>query len=462
MLRYKGALGPRKRRRRNFKEGLIGMAPLAQTIFALSSGRPPSGIAVVRVSGREAPAAARALCGTLPPPRRARYGTVRAPATGEELDRGLLLFFPAPHSATGEDLVELHLHGGRAVVAAVLKALAGLPDLRPAAAGEFTRRAHANGKMDLAEVEGLADLIAAETEAQRRQALALASGLLSRRVSQWRESLVGALALVEAAMDFSDEGDVPEDLAARALAIIRPLAQDIGAALKDAERGERVRDGLVVAIAGPPNAGKSTLLNHLAGREAAIVSEVPGTTRDILEVHLDLAGQAVTLLDTAGLRESADRVEREGVRRALARAQTADLVLWLAEDGTEPPASLAGAVKVRSKADLPARSIAAAERGGLHLSTHTGAGVDELVGLLERSAEELVGGEPALVTRARQRRALEAASAHLLKACGSFGDQEELRAEELRLAARALDQVVGRVDVEDVLDALFGAFCIGK
>lgn len=434
------------------------------TVFALSSGRLPSGVAVVRVSGPSASAAALAIAGMLPPPRLAHYGEMRDPASGEVLDKGLLLFFPGPASATGEDIVELHLHGGRAVVAAVLRALSSLPGLRAAEAGEFTRRAHLNGKMDLAQVEGLADLIAAETEAQRRQALALAAGTLSRRVSTWREGLVRALALVEASIDFSDEGDVPNDLLYEALALMVPLRDDLAAAVKDAARGERVRDGLVVAIAGPPNAGKSTLLNRLAGREAAIVSEIPGTTRDVLEVHLELVGQAVTLLDTAGLRETADVVEQEGVRRALARAEAADLVLWLSDDGTPPPPALADAVKVRSKADRVTAGAADPPfySGWLALSATTGAGLEGLLSIVERAVEAFSGGEPALVTRERQRLALSAAAEHLDQACGEFAGREELRAEELRLAARALDRTIGKVDVEDVLDALFSTFCIGK
>lgn len=431
---------------------------MSDTIFALSSGRLPSGVAVVRLSGPQACAAARALCGALPPPRTARYGAFAHPATGEVLDCGLLLVFPGPASATGEDVAELHLHGGRAVVAAVLDALAALPGLRPAEPGEFTRRAHANGKLDLAEVEGLADLVAAESEAQRRQALALASGALSRRVGEWREGLVAALALLEAGLDFSDEGDVADDVSRRAVALIAPLRRSLGDALADAARGERVRDGLVVAIAGAPNAGKSTLLNRLAGREAAIVSPVPGTTRDVLEVHLELAGQAVTLLDTAGLRETGDAVEAEGVRRARARAEAADLVLWLSEDGAPAPEVFPDAIAVFTKTDRGTR----APSGFIGISAATGAGMDDLLAALSGRAERLGGREPALVTRARQRLGLERAELHLSNALGVFGDHEELRAEEVRLAIRALDAVIGRVDVEDVLDALFGGFCIGK
>ncbi|MEP9354555.1 tRNA uridine-5-carboxymethylaminomethyl(34) synthesis GTPase MnmE [Xanthobacter sp. KR7-65] len=431
---------------------------MTDTIYALSSGRPPAGVAVVRLSGPQAGAAALALCGTLPPPRIAHYTALRHPASGEVLDRGLLIFFAGPASATGEDVAELHLHGGRAVVSAVLEALGALPGLRAADAGEFTRRAHANGKLDLAEVEGLSDLVAAETEAQRRQALALASGALSRRVEGWRAGLVSALALIEAGIDFSDESDVSDDVARRAEAILRPLKAELLEVLTDAARGERVRDGLVVAIAGPPNAGKSTLLNRLAGREAAIVSDRPGTTRDVLELHLDLAGQAVTLLDTAGLRETADVVEAEGVRRALARAETADVVLWLSEDLAPPPATLSASLLVRTKIDRGG----AVPEGVFGVSAATGEGIDDLVAALAERAGMLDGREPALVTRARQRQALERACLHLERGLAAFGGPEELAAEDVRLAVRALDQTIGRVDVEDVLDALFKTFCIGK
>ena len=305
--------------------------PDRPTIFALSSGRPPAAIAVIRISGPRAGDALKALGGKIPEPRKAALARVRDPHTQELIDEALALWFPAPHSETGEDVAELQLHGGRAVIAAVLAALAHIEGLRPAEAGEFTRRAFENGKLDLTAVEGLADLVMAETQGQRRQAFRQMKGLLGTRAETWRQRLIQALALVEARIDFSDEADVPDNLLAPALAIARELETEIAEALADGGRGERLREGLVVAIAGPPNAGKSTLLNRLAKREAAIVSPYAGTTRDVIEVHLDLGGWPVTLLDTAGIRETDDPVEREGVRRARERAAGADLVLWVVD-----------------------------------------------------------------------------------------------------------------------------------
>src|SRR5437763_2875545 len=338
------------------------------TIFALSSGPPPAAVAVIRISGPHARFGLETLIQRLPEPRRASLARLRDPATGGVLDEGLVLWFPGPRSETGEEMVELQLHGGRAVIAATLAVLRRLDGFRPAGPGEFARRALENGRMDLTAVEGLADLIFAETEAQRRQAVGQLQGALGKRVEGWRKRLIDSMAMVEARIDFSDEADVPEDLLGPALATARALCEEIRGALADDRRGERLRDGLTIAIAGPPNAGKSSLLNRIARREAAIVSPYPGTTRDVIEVHLDLHGYPATLVDTAGIREPKDPVEQEGVRRALARARAADLVLWVVDASVEehaaqlPPNGDSGVVwLVRNKLDLLApQSVTAA------------------------------------------------------------------------------------------------------
>ncbi len=436
------------------------------TIYALSSGRVPAAIAVVRISGPKARIGLETITGTIPEPRRAKRATFREPS-GDVIDDGLVLWFPAPGSETGEDVAELHLHGGRAILAAVFQVLGGIDGLRPAQAGEFTRRALANKKLDLAAVEGLGDLIAAETAAQRRQAIVQYRGALSHKVEAWRTRLIEAMALVEAAIDFSDEGDVPQNLLAPAAEIARELGEEIKGALDDARRGERQRDGFVVAIAGAPNVGKSTLLNRLAEREVAIVSPTPGTTRDAIEVALDLGGVPVVLVDTAGVRETSDPVEAEGVRRALARIESADLVLSLVDASERKRGqgvSGLGAVEVWTKIDLldseAQRSLPA--QGSIRISAKTGAGMDELIAMLAREASTLAG-EPALVTHERQRHALKEAVERLAGALRiASAGQEELFAEELRLAARALGRVTGAVGVEDVLDAVFRNFCVGK
>jgi len=445
------------------------------TIFALSSGRPPAAIAVVRISGPGARMALEQMLGRVPQPRRASLARLRDPVSGEIVDEGLALWFPAPNSETGEDMAELHVHGGRAVIAAVLAALAKLAGLRPAEAGEFTRRAFENGRMDLTAVEGLADLVAAETEAQRRQAYQHLRGLLGERAESWRQRLIEALALVEAGIDFSDEEDVPKDMMARSLELIRPLAGEISKA--GAGQGERLREGLRVAIAGPPNAGKSTLFNRLARREAAIVSPFPGTTRDVLELHLDLGGYPVTMFDTAGIRETTDPVEREGVRRASERAADADLVLWVVDatqvqsqdrptHGGIPSVTWLVVNKIDLLSDGERRRIeskfAKTENVNL-ISSATGVGVDELVNSVAAFADGFFTPEPALVTRERQRAHLKETVIALRDAqrAGEEG-REEIMAEQLRLAARALGKLLGRVDVEDVLDVIFRDFCIGK
>jgi tRNA modification GTPase len=437
------------------------------TIYALSSGRVPAAIAVVRISGPKARVGLETIAGTIPEPRRAKRATFREPASGDIIDDGLVLWFPAPGSETGEDLAELHLHGGRAILAAVFQVLGGIGGFRPAQAGEFTRRALANNKLDLTAVEGLGDLIAAETAAQRRQAMAQYRGALAHQVDAWRTQLIEAMALVEAAIDFSDEGDVPQNLLAPAAEIARELGDEIKGTLADSRRGERLRDGFVVAIAGAPNVGKSTLLNRLAEREAAIVSATPGTTRDTIEVALDLGGVPVVLVDTAGVRDTTDPVEAEGVRRALARAESADLALWLLDASrTLPGRAITGGrvLEVWTKIDLldseAQRALTA--QGSIRLSANTGAGMDELIALLAREASAL-GGEPALVTHERQRHALKEAVERIEGALRIVAPgQEELFAEELRLAARALGRVTGTVGVEEVLEAVFRNFCVGK
>ncbi|MEI9804481.1 MAG: tRNA uridine-5-carboxymethylaminomethyl(34) synthesis GTPase MnmE [Pseudolabrys sp.] len=576
--------------------------PPRPTIFALSSGRGPAAIAVIRISGSRAGDALKALSGKIPEPRKAALARLRDPRDGDIIDEALALWFPAPNSETGEDTAELQLHGGRAVIAAVLDALGSIEGFRPAEAGEFTRRAFENGKLDLTAVEGLADLVGAETQGQRRQAFRQMKGLLGNRAETWRRRLIQAQALVEARIDFSDEGDVPENLVAPALAITRELADEIAEALADGGRGERLREGLVVAIAGPPNAGKSTLLNRIARREAAIVSPYAGTTRDVIEVHLELGGLPVTLVDTAGIRETDDPVEREGVRRARDRAAAADLVLWvvdareaepMAQSAAEPVipgrpagsgpesrgpenvsrfrawttqvgysrperiqmpisgkpeiggASRIGAVEafdanaasgtaspppawlIRNKIDLiqglsdsheaqklyggsserilePIKPLINMVDGPLtggsgktelgvqtnkpltdmvnerltrksesicdsydytfDLSNTTGLGFDHLLSQLAVYAETfLSGAESALVTRQRHRFALEDTLAALHRVLnGDLAAHEDLLAEELHIAARALGRLTGRVDVEDILDVIFRDFCIGK
>jgi tRNA modification GTPase len=453
----------------------------SDTIYALSSGSVPAAIGVVRISGPQAKAALEALVGRVPESRRAMLATIRDPASGEMIDQALVLFFEGPNSETGEDVVELQLHGGRAVIAATFAALSGLTGLRPAEAGEFTRRGFDNGKLDLTAVEGLADLIHADTEAQRRQAVRQLQGLLGDRAENWRLRLIEAMALAEAGIDFSDEADVAADVAVRALDAARLLQQEIAALLAQGRQGERLRDGLVVAIAGPPNAGKSTLLNRMARREVAIVSPHAGTTRDVIEVHLDLEGYPVTLLDTAGIRESDDPVEREGVARARSRAAAADLVLWLTEnEGANPDSGQAPERgsgpelwRLRTKIDLRSeepgeKDPRGASRGEdshfYELSAVSGEGVDRLLRDLASFARSaLESREPALVTRERQRRLLEQAESALNRAISEGeGGREDTFAEELRVAAQALGRLTGRVDVEDILDVIFRDFCIGK
>lgn len=436
---------------------------MSETIFALSSGRGPAGVAVVRVSGARAAEAVTRLTGQpLPAPRMAALRLLREPDSGEVIDQSLLLWFPGPASFTGEDVAEFHVHGGPAVVSGVLAALGRLEGLRPAEAGEFTRRAFHAGKMDLTQVEGLADLINAETEAQRRQALRQMQGALTELYEGWRTQLVRALAYVEADIDFSDEDDVPEHVSAQVHGAIERLSAEITQHLADGSRGERLRDGLSVAIIGKPNAGKSSLLNALAKREVAIVSNIAGTTRDIIEVHLNLGGYPVTLIDTAGLRDTDDPVEAIGVARARARAEAADLRLHLTPFGEEPPEPEENTLSVITKIDLEASAAPGHHNGRFHLSVVSGAGLADLVSHLSDWASKALGsgGESVLLTRERHRHALENCRTHLQAALTQ--PDLVLMAEDMRLAARALGRITGRVDVEDLLDVIFRDFCIGK
>ncbi len=424
-------------------------------------------MAVIRVSGPKADMTLRKLAGKLPRPRSATRAHLRNPYTGETIDHSLIIWFPTPASFTGEDVAEFHIHGGRAVIESVFRALGGFHGLRMAEPGEFTRRAFENGKLDLTEAEGLADLIDAETEAQRRQALRQASGRLRECYETWRSMLIGALASIDAELDFSDEGDVPAEVAAGARAIVSALKRDIAAQLAE-RRGEILRDGLHIVIAGPPNAGKSSLLNALAQRDVAIVSAVAGTTRDVIEARLDLEGFPVVLMDTAGIRETDGGIEGEGIRRALDRAARSDLVLWL-RDATAPdvppPDAIAerGGVKIIeavNKIDL-APSFEAG--GAIALSVKTGAGLDLLISRLAEKARDAADmGENPAITRARHRSELERCAEALDRFLGGGFDALELRAEDLRQAADALGRLTGRVDVDDILDKIFSDFCIGK
>jgi tRNA modification GTPase len=445
------------------------MHPRDQTIFALSSGRPPSAIAIVRISGPQAGRALTLLAGKIPLPRIATRTLLRG-SDGEPIDDAVALWFPGPASATGEDVAEFHVHGGRAVLAALFAALSRIENVRAAEPGEFTRRAFENGKLDLTEAEGLDDLIHADTDRQRRQALRQLKGLLGDKARDWRAQIIEAQALIEAGIDFSDEDDVPAELIAPALAGIKKLLAEIEEVLAAQSHGERLREGLVVAIAGPPNVGKSTLMNQLARREVAIVSPHAGTTRDVIEVQLDLDCYPVTVIDTAGIRETDDPVEHEGVRRARVRAAEADLVLWLTDskDGTTRHEGSAPVWLMRNKIDLDGGEAAATDSdssGGraFRISARRGDGIAELVAALVGFAQEFFGAsEGGLITRERQRKLLQETILSLRRSEAALGQGEELAAEELRAAANSLGRLLGRVDVEDILDVIFREFCIGK
>ena len=433
------------------------MTTEAATIFAVASGAGRAAITVVRISGPLAAAILDRLCRHRPPPRHAVLRTLRRPA-GDVLDRALVLWLPAPGSYTGEDSAELHLHGGRAVLAAVTEALLAA-GARPAEAGEFTRRAFLNGRLDLLQAEAVADLVDAETDAQRRQALTQMEGSLGDLYRGWASRVVTLLAAQEALIDFPDE-DLPHEATMGVASDLTALRDEIVLHLDDHRRGERLREGLVFAIAGKPNAGKSTLVNALARREVAIVSPYPGTTRDVLEVRLDIGGVPVTLLDTAGLRETDDPVEAEGVRRARARTAGADLVIELVDATALPPTRRAerpAVLRIATKIDL-APAPAGVDLG---VSARTGTGMDRLQDRLAEAARQMTAhaGPPPL-TRARHRTALAEAVTRLTAARDA--PLPELRGEDLRLAVQAIGRVTGQLGVEDVLDQVFRQFCIGK
>ncbi len=452
------------------------------TIFALASAQGRAGVAIFRVSGPQAWQVFETLCrpSGLPAARKAQLRAICRADDGEAIDRGLTLWFPSPDSFTGEDVAEIHVHGGRAIVQAVAASLHGLPGFRLAEPGEFTRRAFENGKLDLTEAEAIADLVNAETEAQRRQAYRQYEGVLGALYETWRERLMRVLAHLEASIDFADD-DVPPDLDARQTQEIEALAVEMAAHLNDRHRGERLRDGISVAILGPPNAGKSSILNVLARRDAAIVSATAGTTRDVIDVHLDLGGYPVTLADTAGLRESADALENEGMRRALARAAQADMKLlvfdgaaWPGMDPATRALADAATLAVVNKSDLIERAMrekGADGNGGaagaingvapLFVSATTGEGIPALLEGLTRLVDGRCGWTDApVLTTARHREAVETCVNHLNRA--AVARQTELQAEDVRMAARSLGRITGRVDVEDVLDIIFRDFCIGK
>ena len=426
------------------------------TIFALATARGKAGVSVVRLSGPAAHESVRRLCGDMPDLRRAVVR--RLIWQGEVLDEALVLVFARGASFTGEDMAELQLHGSLAVVASVIRALQSLPGMRQAEPGEFTRRALENGRLDLTQVEGLADLIDAETEMQQRQAMRVLSGAVGKRAEGWRQGLIRAAALIEATIDFADE-DVPVDVTPEVREILLGLSAELKRELAGARAAERLRDGFEVAIIGRPNAGKSTLLNALAGREAAITSERAGTTRDVIEVRMNLGGLPVTLLDTAGLRDSKDEIEQIGIARALERAERADLRVFLQDDTGELPflAPREADIVLQGKADLrPGR--------GFGVSGRTGEGLDRLIEAIITALEGRVSGA-GLLTRERHRVAIDHAVRSLesaLNELGSGSGRSELVAAELRSGIAALDQLVGRIDVEDLLDEIFASFCIGK
>ncbi len=437
------------------------------TIFALASGPPPAAVSVIRISGPQAGTIVNVMTGATLNARIAKMVDIRDPLSRELLDRGLALWFPGPTSFTGEDCAEFQVHGSRAVIISLLEALGKFANSRPAKAGEFTRRAFINGKIDLTAAEGLGDLIDSETELQRKQALSALTGSLARRASGWREELLSLLALIEAFIDFADEGDAPTSIQSEISVGVNRLADEIRSFLGDNRRGECIRDGYSVVILGPPNAGKSALMNALAQRDVAIVSSRAGTTRDLIEVRIDLGGAPVTFVDTAGIRETNDEIELEGIQRARARAETADLVLWLNEIGgpDPPPPSLDRdrICRVETKADLaPDLESRVFSDDRCRISVLEKSGVDDLLSIIQsRLGFDRGGVEFGGITRARQRKEIEGSLTAICNA-GRDALAFELVVEELRLAARYLENLIGVIENEDVLDEIFRRFCMGK
>jgi tRNA modification GTPase len=435
------------------------------TIFALASGAGRAAIAVLRISGPECSAVLQIIApGADFPDRRAVLRTLRHPYSREPLDRALVTRFEAPRSFTGEEMAEVSVTGGRAVTSAFIKALALIPGLRLAEPGEFAWRAFMNGKIDLSEVDGLADLVEAETEAQRRQAQRIAGGALSRECDAIRTSLLEAMAIVETQIDFTDVEDASDFTLETVKDAARGAIERIDRALATADAAARLREGFTVVIAGPPNVGKSTLMNALAGRDVAITSPVPGTTRDLIEVFLDLRGYPVILVDTAGVRESHDPIEQEGVARARRRAESADLILWLSDRADDLGPSLGSAtLVVRTKMDLKQADPSAGKPAGVAISAKTGAGVDRLLDVIAELAEERMSSrEPTLLTLERHRRGFQEARQALAATLVPGAAEPELIAEDLRRAALAMDRIVGRIGAEDVLGEIFARLCVGK